>query len=134
MNDAKTKLSPEEYEALRREIIGDVKSQLVNDLKSEELKQREFLAAKKEAEKKAREDYVERMKESPNPWVDILGAVETDSGVKMDIEWNDAFVDHLKKHGISGANDEQIVQKWVTLLLRDMADEMEERKSTSEYV
>ena len=40
-------------------------------------------------------------------------------------EWNDAFVLYLKNQGIEGIDDDQIVQKWVALLLMQVNDSME---------
>jgi hypothetical protein len=119
------------------DVIAALKAQILEELKDEDTKRREALLAKREQEKKARESYVERMKESTDPWVDIQGFVQTESGVKVELEWNDAFVDYLRQSGISGADDDAVVQKWITLLLRDMADRMEgttSEKGLGEYV
>lgn len=106
-----------------------IKQELIEELKDEETKRRELLARKKEEEKKAREEYVNKMKESPEPWVDIFGMVNTPQGIRIELEWNDAFIEYLRQSGIRGADDDAMVQKWVILLLRDMADDMEENST-----
>jgi len=71
---------------------------------------------------------VAQMKESSEPWVDVTGWTDTEQGVKVELEWNDSFVDYLKAEGITGADEDQIVQQYITLLLRDMADQMDDQK------
>lgn len=109
------------------ELLTMIKQQVLEELKSEEVRKREEAKAERERQRKEYEQYVERMKSSSEPWVDVTGWSETEEGVKVELEWNDAFVDYLRDNGVTGADDEQIVQKWVTLLLRDMADQMDEQ-------
>jgi hypothetical protein len=123
------KLTPEQQAMLNAQLAAlreQLKAELVEELKDEETKRRERLAQKREEERKSREEYVNKMKESPEPWVDILGMVDTPQGIRIELEWNDAFIEHLRKNGIRGTDDDAMVQKWVILLLRDMADDMEE--------
>lgn len=109
------------------ELLTMIKQQVLEELKTEEARKREESKAERERQRKEYEQYVERMKSSSEPWVDVTGWSETEEGVKVELEWNDAFVDYLRANGVTGADDEQIVQKWVTLLLRDMADQMDEQ-------
>lgn len=125
-----SKLSPEELQAIKSELAGEIKAQLVEELKDEQTRAREALEKKKDEERKARQAYIEKMKLSPEPWVEILGDGLTNNGLRVELEWNDAFVEYLRKEGITGTDDDQIVQKWVTLLLRDMADDMESSMPT----
>jgi len=109
------------------EIKAQLKAQIFNELKDEHTRKMEEAKFRREEEDNEHTKYIEKMKASPDPWVDIIGWVRTDEGIKIELEWNSPFVDYLKVNGITGADDEQVVQKWVTLLLRDMADQMEER-------
>lgn len=104
-----------------------IKKQLVEEMKDDRTRKIEEAKFRREKETEEQQKYVELMKASPDPWVDIIGWVRTDEGVKIELEWNDAFIDYLRAEGIKGIDAEQTVQKWVTLLLRDMADQMEER-------
>lgn len=117
-------------------IKDQLKQQVLEELKNEETRKREEQVMRREKEKQEQQKYIETMKESPDPWVDIIGWVRTDEGVKVELEWNDAFADYLRVQGITGSDDEQVVQKWITILLRDMADqivdESEEGGSTFE--
>jgi len=115
-------LSGEELAAIKEQL----KAQLLEELKDEQTKKLEEARARRKKEQEEHQKYIETMKQSPDPWVDIVGWVHTDKGVKVELEWNDAFVDYLRSNGISGTDEEQVVQKWVTLLLRDMADQMED--------
>lgn len=125
-----SKLTPEERAELRKELLAEIKPQLVADLKNEELKEREKLQALKDEETAARKAYVDRMKLSPHPWVEVVGGAQTEAGMKIELDWNDAHVDLLRKGGITGTDDEQVVHKWVTLLLRDMADDLDPAKQS----
>lgn len=109
------------------EIKAQLKAQIFNELKDEHTRKMEEAKFRREEEDSEHARYVEKMKASPDPWVDIIGWVRTDEGVKIELEWNEPFVDYLKANGITGTDDDQVVQKWVTLLLRDMADQMEDR-------
>ena len=116
-------ISGDELEAIKKQLM----AQVVDELKDDRTRKIEEAKFRREEEDIEQKKYIEKMKQSPDPWVDIIGWVRTDEGVKVELEWNDAFVDYLRGNGIKGSDDEQVVQKWVTLLLRDMADEMEER-------
>lgn len=111
------------------DVIAALKQQVLEELKDEQTRKMEEARVERERQRKEYEEYVERMKKSPEPWVDVTGWSETEKGVKVELEWNDAFADYLRANGVTGADDEQVVQRWVTLLLRDMADQMEERFS-----
>ena len=72
-------------------------------------------------EKKKQQEIEERDKE---PWVDINGIVEDPKhGIKVDLDWNDAFIEYLRENGIQGTDDEVVVQKWITLLYRDLVEQ-----------
>lgn len=122
------KLTKEELADLRKQLFDEIKPQLVQDLKNEELKEREILQQKKDEEDAARKAYVDKMKLSPHPWVEVVGATQTEAGMRVELDWNDAHVDYLRKGGVTGTDDEQVVHKWVTLLLRDMADDLDPAK------
>ena len=109
------------------ELYAQIKADLLKDIMSEEEKKKQAMTEARENEKRAREDYVEKMKDSTDPWVDIIGWVDTGDGVRVELDWNQAFVNMLIDAGYVGRSDEMIVQQWITILLRDMADRMEDR-------
>lgn len=113
-------VSPEEAAAWKREI----KQQVIDELKDERALALEEAAVRRVEEAKERQAYFDKMKASPEPWVEIIGWVENDQGVKVELEWNDAFIDFLKVEGVTGTDEDQVVQKWVALLLQNIAADM----------
>ena len=81
------------------------------------------------------EDLEEKLeKESDNPWVKIVGEeVDPKHGIKIELDWNDAFIKYLRRNGIDGAGEEQIIQKWLALLYRNIMENMEEEDDGNEY-
>ena len=76
----------------------------------------------------------EEAKKDEEPWVDIKGAVQDpEHGIKMELDWNDAFVEFLRDAGIQGTDDEVIVQKWITLLYRDLIEQNSEQTSGEQF-
>lgn len=120
-----THIPQELLDALKVQLAGEIKTQLVEELKDEKVRAQEKLNKRREIEKEARDAYVTKMKESAEPWVDVIGQTQDEQGVRTELDWNDAFVDYLRKNGITGVDDDQMVQKWLALLLRDVADDLD---------
>ena len=117
------KLVPEA--APSQEVIDNLKRQILQDLKTEQAQKEAELEQKRKEEEAAHQAYLDRMYNSTEPWVEIQSWADTPEGARVQLEWNDAFVEYLKKNGIEGTNEEQIVQKWVALLLMQINDSME---------
>lgn len=91
---------------------------------------------KKETERTSKYD-------SSEPWVEIVSEqFDPHRGIKLALDWNDAFVAHLKDAGITGVDDDEVVRKWLAYLYADIAIRMEEQElqqsdtvgaSTSDY-
>lgn len=117
---------------LTPELIAEVKKQVTAEI-VEELKEKKVFEEKERQLRQEQEDieranYVAMMKESDEPWVDFVGNVrDTKEGQRLEMDWNDAFIVYLREAGIEGADDEQVVQKYISLLLRDMTDQFEDR-------
>lgn len=115
-------------------LKAELKNQVLEELKDEQVKRMELEKERRERETEEQQKYIAKMKESPDPWVDIVGWVRSSEGVNVELEWNDAFVDYLRAEGITGADENSVVQKWVALLMRDMAEQMdEESDEVSEF-
>jgi len=61
------------------------------------------------------------------PWVDVLG-VEIDpkklsAGGAFNLDWNDAFIEELRKNGYQGTTQSQVVHRWFDTLCVDIAVE-----------
>lgn len=108
-------------------LIDQIRKQVLDELKGETQKVEAQAEKAREEADAVRAKFVEEMKASPEPWVDILMWTETPTGVKYQLDWNDAFIKHLENNGIKGVDEEQTVQKYVALLLRSSADNMDEQ-------
>jgi hypothetical protein len=76
---------------------------------------------KKEEANKAKYD-------SKDPWVEIRSADFSDvRGFRIELDWNEAFVQHLKESGIKGSNEEETVQKWLALLYQNLIEKLESK-------
>jgi hypothetical protein len=74
-------------------------------------------------EKKAED---EARRNSKDPWVEIKSADFSDvRGFRIELDWNEAFVQHLKESGIKGTSEEEIVQKWLAFLYQDLVEKLE---------
>ena len=120
---------------LPEDLIAAVKKQVTQEI-MEELKEKKALEEKERQLRREQEDierlnYVALMKESDEPWVDFVGNVrDMKEGQRLEMDWNDAFIKYLRDNGIEGSDDEQVVQKYISLLLRDMTDQFEAHYET----
>ena len=130
LNQALNKEKQHKVDDIPPEVISAIKAQVIAEMKSDDIRKKEEARIRQEEQKKQHDEYVETMKASPDPWVEIEGWAESPNGVKVELEWNDAFVNELKKQGISGADEDQIVQKWIALLMHDMSSKMADEKAT----
>jgi hypothetical protein len=65
-----------------------------------------------------------KFKDSSEPWISIIGDVEdTAKGLKLDMDWNDAFIQYLRKSGVVGIKDEEVVGRWITTLHSQLINE-----------
>lgn len=66
-------------------------------------------------------------KDSNEPWVNVQSAdFDKEHGLKIDLDWNDAFITYLKASGLKGKTDEIIIQKWLAFLYEDVITKMED--------
>lgn len=107
------------------ELVAELRKQILAELKKEENLEQARLDQERKEQESAHKAYLERMYASSEPWVEIQSWADTPEGARVELEWNGAFVEYLKQNGISGTDDEQIVQKWVALLLMQITDSME---------
>ena len=106
------------------EVLKALKEQVLQELDDRDVREKEKQKLAKEKEEKAREEYVAKMKSSPNPWWELVGASEGNGRIKIELDWNDAFVDELRKNGFKGESDDEVVQHYIAILARDVADDM----------
>lgn len=117
---------------LNAELIAEVKKQVTAEIVSEMKEKRVYEEKEKELRQEQEDlehaNYVATMKESDEPWVEMVGDVrDTQKGQRVQLEWNNAFISHLKDAGFKGVDDEQIIQQYLAMLLRDTTDKYEDR-------
>lgn len=62
-----------------------------------------------------------------DPWVTILSIVDDpEKGARVELDWNDAFIEYLRANGIVGVDDDAVIQKYITMLLHDLAGKEED--------
>ena len=68
-------------------------------------------------------------KESNDPWVNVINTNFDGENPKqgfMELEWNKAFIEFLRKHGYTGDSDEDLVDKWFTDLCKNIGGQLDE--------
>lgn len=72
-------------------------------------------------------------KKSNQPWVTILGeSIDEEKGLRIEMDWNDAFIKYLRQNGYTGANDDAVVSNWLAQLYRHLISQMD-TKETGKY-
>lgn len=66
----------------------------------------------------------EEIEESPegtgNLTIKAMSYDDETGKIKIDMDWDDEFVNYLKRNGFNGATDESIVHKYVATLYQNM--------------
>lgn len=122
-------ITPELLELLKQQLIPELKEQVrkevMDDFRTEEARKQEERRLRKEEETKTINAYSDKMKNSPEPWVDVRGLTDVNDGrFKIEMDWNDAFIEECKLQGISGTSEEQIIQKYLSLLAKNIDDQI----------
>lgn len=107
------------------ELMAQLRADILKELKDADEQERLRVEAERVVQQTTHQAFLQTMYESKEPWVELQSWADTPQGVKVELEWNDAFVAYLKSQGIAGTDDEQTVQKWVALLLMQLNDRME---------
>ncbi len=65
------------------------------------------------------------------PHVQIIStAFDPRKGIKIELDWNEEFVEYLKKNGYTGSSDESIVQKWLGQLYGQLITDINPGKTS----
>lgn len=119
----------EEEEMIPLSAVKDMIQQQVDAMFQSKISQQEAEEHARISEELARRsEYVAIMKQSPEPWVDIKGENPNQDGVEMELDWNDAFITYLREANIPGATEDEVVRKWLELLMHDIAGENKEEE------
>ena len=53
-------------------------------------------------------------KDSDEPWFEFVGGeVHPEHGLELRLDWNDAFIEQLKRQGYKGTSDDEIIAQYV---------------------
>ena len=64
--------------------------------------------------------------EREEPRLDVVHmGIAQDGSIKMQLDWNRSFINHLRENNIEGATEEQAVQKYLAMLTHDVANHAE---------
>lgn len=67
------------------------------------------------------EEEREALRNSPEPWVEVIGnSYDSEKNLKVQLDWNDAFIRYLRVNGFTGATDDVVVQKWLAGLSNNL--------------
>ena len=70
-------------------------------------------------------------KSTQTPHVQIIGTeVDPRKGIRIELDWNEAFITYLRKHGYTGANDEAVVQRWLGELYGQLITDINPEKKS----
>jgi len=79
------------------------------------LEAKQIIEDKKIAEEKAKAE----------PFLNLKGLVQQSDGkIKIDLDWDDAFIKKLKESGYTGPDENAIIQKYLLELTSEIADDM----------
>lgn len=90
-------------------------------LQKEESEKEEQAKQKREEElrqaaKKLEEQKSQAIKESDEPWSDCVVCGTDENGrIKVELDWNNAFVRYLRECGFTGEDDQVVLKYWATL-------------------
>lgn len=65
------------------------------------------------------------LKPDNDPWFQVIGIPDVDNGIKLDADWNAAFIDILKDMGFNGVNHEIIIQTWLVVMSYQLAQSID---------
>jgi len=120
-------------EMIPKSMVDEYIQQSINQRWADKLEmEKAETEARRTREEATYNEYNNAMQESPEPWVDLKGYQETPQGLKISLDWNDAFINYLKAQGLTGMNDDEIVHKYLSLLMRDVTATPDESE-TSEF-
>jgi len=87
----------------------------------------ENVKAHEDSVTKAKEDInlvSDSVQDSTEPFVSVLGmGFDKHQGLKITLDWNDAFIRYLTAAGIKGNNDEETIRIWLAHLNYDITQE-----------
>ena len=130
INDSETVTENKlDEEMISKDAVDQYIQDRVNELYADKVRmEKEEKIARLKVEEKMISEYNSTMKDSDEPWVDLKGYTETAGGLKISLDWNEAFIDHLRSNGMHGTDDEKIVHTWLAMLMKKVATQTDDGK------
>lgn len=119
------------------EKVDDYLKQIVNKKISAMTEEINSLTERLEKYDKMFEDYeslsLEKAlaKKSNEPWAGLsVSEVDNENGrVGIELDWNEQFINYLRKNGINGHTDEDTMGIWFASLIKEMGSEISEEEA-----
>jgi len=119
-NEARLELQ-QRLSELESRVTETSTTKVVVEQKLQEAEEQLTMYRKQEEADEARRNGIE-------PWVEVRSAhLDPVKGIQIELDWNEAFVQYLKDNGLSGRDDETIVQKWLAFLYEDLINRLEQQ-------
>jgi predicted nuclease with TOPRIM domain len=67
-----------------------------------------------------------------DPYIEIISdGFDPEKGIKINLDWNSAFIEHAKEHGLQGTTDYEIVRKYLAHMYLSMIEQMGDGETLS---
>lgn len=77
---------------------------------------------------KLEEQLNEHSHSESEPWVQVVGeGADPSKGIKIQLDWNDAFIEYLKGQGIKGVTEDTAVQRWLAMVNIHLIESLEDK-------
>jgi hypothetical protein len=64
-----------------------------------------------------------KKKASSDPYIEIISeGIDSVGRIKIEFDWNTAFILHLRNNGFEGTSEEEIIQKWFQAITLSHSD------------
>ena len=116
-----------------------LEKEMTESLAREEEEAEQRAEEERKAEIRAAAETINQEKmESDEPWVEMVGAsVDPEKGIRVELNWNPAFIKYLREGGVQGASEEECAQRWLAMISKDIdgkyADDDDDGKENSLY-
>jgi hypothetical protein len=61
------------------------------------------------------------MQKSDEPWVEVLDCdLDSEKGLEIKLDWNDAFVEKIKKKGYKGTTEHELISSYLLELSKSI--------------
>lgn len=71
----------------------------------------------------------ERGSSEPNHpgFIEVKGQVVNGGRIRLEADWDEEFIQHLRKNGFSGSSDDQIIQKYLAVMHSQLLPDFKEK-------